>query len=56
MPVIYDRRQRLIAALLRQRTYAGAIVLEILSRRPLDDLEVGTTALKQQGLDFTLGR
>jgi deoxyribonuclease IV len=45
-----------IAALLRQRTYAGAIVLEILSRRPLDDLQAGTTALKEQGLDFTLDR
>ena len=44
-----------IAALLRQRTYTGTIVLEILSRRPLDDLEVGTAALKKQGLGFTLG-
>lgn len=44
-----------IARLLRQRAYAGAIVLEILSDRPLDDLLAGATALKAQGLAFTLG-
>ncbi len=44
-----------IAALLRHRSYTGTIVLEILSRRPLDDLEVGTAALKKQGLRFRLG-
>lgn len=44
-----------IAELLQQRTYAGRIVLEILSDRPLDDLDAGAAALKGQGLAFTLG-
>ena len=44
-----------IAALLRQRTYTGRIVLEILSDRPLDDLNAGAAALKEQGLAFTFG-
>jgi sugar phosphate isomerase/epimerase len=44
-----------IAALLRQRTYTGRIVLEILSDQPLDDLDAGAAALKRQGLAFTLG-
>jgi deoxyribonuclease-4 len=44
-----------IAALLKQRAYVGKIVLEILSNRPLDDLDAGAAALKAQGLAFTLG-
>lgn len=44
-----------IAALLRQLTYAGEIVLEILSDRPLDDLDAGAARLKEQGLAFTPG-
>jgi deoxyribonuclease-4 len=44
-----------IAWLLKQRAYVGKIVLEILSNRPLDDLEAGAAALKAQGLVFTLG-
>ena len=44
-----------IAALLKQRSYGGKIVLEILSDRPLADLETGTARLKEQGLAFTLG-
>ncbi|WP_377831357.1 sugar phosphate isomerase/epimerase family protein (plasmid) [Bradyrhizobium lupini] len=43
-----------IAALLRQRTYAGKIVLEILSDRPLADLDTGAARLKALGLAFTL--
>lgn len=44
-----------ITALLKQRSYVGKIVLEILSDRPLADLETGTARLKEQGLAFTLG-
>ncbi|KYK47752.1 hypothetical protein A1D31_29565 [Bradyrhizobium liaoningense] len=44
-----------ITALLKQRSYGGKIVLEILSDRPLADLETGTARLKEQGLAFTLG-
>ncbi|MGJ5176305.1 sugar phosphate isomerase/epimerase family protein [Bradyrhizobium oligotrophicum] len=44
-----------IATLLRQRRYAGKIVLEILSDRPLEDLDAGATLLQGQGLAFTRG-
>jgi sugar phosphate isomerase/epimerase len=43
-----------IAALLKQQAYMGKIVLEILSDRPLEDLNAGAAALKQRGLAFTL--
>lgn len=41
-----------IAALLRELGYAGTIVLEILSDRPLDDLKAGVVALEGLGLAF----
>lgn len=41
-----------IAALLRERDYAGTIVLEVLSNQPLDDLKAGAAALKRMGLAF----
>ena len=44
-----------VAALLRRRAYAGHIVLEILSDRPLEDLDNGVAALQRQGLAFTRG-
>lgn len=44
-----------IAALLKQRNYAGRIVLEILSDRPLHDLEAGAALLQKLGLAFTRG-
>jgi deoxyribonuclease-4 len=43
-----------IAGLLKQRAYVGKIVLEILSNRPLDDIDAGAAALKARGLAFTL--
>lgn len=43
-----------IAALLKEQAYMGKIVLEILSDRPLEDLNTGAAALKQRGLAFTL--
>ncbi|WP_407180961.1 sugar phosphate isomerase/epimerase family protein [Bradyrhizobium sp. STM 3562] len=42
-----------IAAELRRRAYAGRIVLEILSERPLQDIGEGAAALRRQGLHFT---
>lgn len=43
-----------IAALLRQRSYEGRIVLEILSDHPLKDIDEGAAILKRQGLVFSL--
>jgi len=43
-----------IAAILRQRGYEGRIVLEILSDRPLEDIDEGAAILKRQGLVFSL--
>ncbi|MBP0112080.1 MULTISPECIES: sugar phosphate isomerase/epimerase family protein [Bradyrhizobium] len=43
-----------IAGLLTRRGYAGQIVLEILSDRPLHDLDEGAAALKRHGLAFSL--
>ncbi len=43
-----------IAGLLREQNYAGRIVLEILSDRPLDDLKAGAAALKKLGLAFAI--
>jgi sugar phosphate isomerase/epimerase len=43
-----------IARLLRQRAYTDRIVLEILSDKPLEDLDNGAAAMRAQGLTFTL--
>jgi len=43
-----------IAALLREQDYPGKIILEILSDRPLDDLNAGVAALQRLGLAFTI--
>ncbi|OAF19970.1 MULTISPECIES: sugar phosphate isomerase/epimerase [Bradyrhizobium] len=42
-----------IGAELKQRSYGGRIVLEILSERPLQDIGEGAAALQRQGLAFT---
>ena len=41
-----------IASLLRQRDYAGTVVLEILSDRPLQDIVRGAADLRQHGFEF----
>ena len=43
-----------LAELLRQREYAGSIVLQILSDQPLQDIGKGVAALEEQGLAFSV--